>query len=572
MKKHLFILSLVLVLSTILISCNQGEVAKSTPVPTETPVPEDITQSFDKLTALSKEFVDYLVKEEYSSLVEHFDKTMKEVFPEDQVEVAWKGIVKECGDFKKQTGVRTEKTEDYNIVFVTCEFEKSTIELKFVFNKDSQLSGFFCVPYQNPQVIEELTKKAKAFVELLVKEDYEKAVQDFDATMTSALPKDKLEEAWNGAISQYGSFKKQVGTRSEKYQEYDIIFVTCEFEKDPLDVQIVFDSEKKIAGLFFVRPQSKEFEPADYVNSDSFTEKEVQIGEGEWVLPGTLTLPKGKGPFPVILLVHGSGPNDRDETIGPNKPFKDLAWGLASLGIAVLRYEKRTKEHSLKMAAIAGELTVQEETIDDALAGVSLLRDTEAIDKDRIFVLGHSLGGMLIPRIGLQDKDISGFIVLAGAARPLEDLMLEQFNYIFSLDGKIDEKEKEDLEEITEQVEKVKDSDLSSDVSPEELPMGVPPAYWLDLRGYKPAKTAKELEKPLLILQGERDYQVTMEDYKLWQEALKDKENVIFKTYPALNHLFISGEGKSSPDEYSIPGHVSEEVIKDISGWIKKEK
>jgi dienelactone hydrolase len=110
------------------------------------------------------------------------------------------------------------------------------------------------------------------------------------------------------------------------------------------------------------------------------------------------------------VLVHGSGPQDRDETIGPNKPFRDLAWGLASQGIAVLRYEKRTKKHAMKLVLIKNTITVKQETIDDALAAVALLRKTERIDPNRIFVLGHSLGGMLIPRIGARDPDVAHWI------------------------------------------------------------------------------------------------------------------------------------------------------------------
>jgi len=87
--------------------------------------------------------------------------------------------------------------------------------------------------------------------------------------------------------------------------------------------------------------------------------------------------PEGKGPFPAVVLVHGSGPQDRDETIGPNKPFRDLAWGLASQGIAVLRYDKRTKVHGAMMAGAVEQFTVKEETIDDALAAVALLRGTD---------------------------------------------------------------------------------------------------------------------------------------------------------------------------------------------------
>jgi len=270
------------------------------------------------------------------------------------------------------------------------------------------------------------------------------------------------------------------------------------------------------------------------------------------------------------VLVHGSGPHDRDETIGPNKPFRDLAWGLASRGVAVLRYDKRTQVHAAKLVAIQDKVTVNEETVEDAVAAVSLLRTTRKIDAKSIFVLGHSLGGMMIPRIAKHDPEIAGFIFMAGAARPMEDVILEQMSYIFSRDGSISDQEKAMLEDMKGRVAKVKAPGLSPETPSLLLPYGVPASYWLDLRGYDAPKEATSLKQPMLFLQGGRDYQVTMEDFGRWKAALSLRDDVLFRTYPALNHLFIAGEGKSTPQEYERPGHVANEVIGDIADWIKK--
>ena len=418
---------------------------------------------------------------------------------------------------------------------------------------------------------DDLTALAKGFVELLAKEDFPSAVKDFDTTMKKAMPPEKLGEVWESLIAQVGPFQREISVRIEKAGKYDVVFVTCEFERSILDAKVVFNSAKQISGLWFVPSQlSIEYKPPAYAKPDTFKEKEVVVGTGEWAVQGTLTLPVGREPFPAVVLVHGSGPHDRDESIGPNKPFRDLAWGLASQGIAVLRYDKRTKVHAAKLISMKENITVKEETIDDALAAVSVLRAREEIDTNKIFVLGHSLGGMLIPRMGTLDPDIAGFIVMAGAARPLEDVILEQISYIFSLDGTISEDEKRELEEIKQQVARVKDPKLSSAVSSTDLPLGIPAEYWLDLRGYNPPQVAKELKQPMLILQGGRDYQVTTEDFQRWKNSLSSRENVEFKFYPNLNHLFIEGEGKSTPAEYQTPSHVAEIVIDDIADWTKK--
>ncbi len=412
---------------------------------------------------------------------------------------------------------------------------------------------------------------ATDYFELLRQGEYIEAVKNYDSTMTDALPPDKLEEIWSLFMSQAGAFKRQAGVRTEKADEYDVVFISCEFENMNVALKIVFNSDRQIAGMFFVEgedPQSR-YKPPLYANFDTFEERQVIIGSKDWPVPGALTLPKGDGTFPAVIMVHGSGPHDRDETVGPNKPFRDLAHGLASKGIAVLCYDKRTQVHGARMVSFTNDITVKEETIDDALAAVSLLRRETDIDAEKIFVLGHSLGGMLIPRIGIENKNIAGFIILAGLARPLEDVILEQLSYLFSIgDSTLIDGDKE-LEKIKEQVNRVKDSNLSDATPTSDLPLGVPAGYWLDLRGYNPPEMAKQLSQPILILQGERDYQVTMEDFRVWKEALSSKENVAFKSYPNLNHLFIEGKGKSTPDEYQAEGHVAEFVIDDIADWIK---
>jgi len=421
-----------------------------------------------------------------------------------------------------------------------------------------------------PTQSNELENIAKEFVNLLVQENFSAAVKTFDATMSSVMPPKTLQETWTALIKQVGIFKKQISTRKEKYQQYDFVFVTCQFERATLDIKVVFDSNKKVAGLFFVPSQpSYSYPPPPYAKSDSYKETDVVVKSGKWELPGTLTIPNGKGPFPAVILVHGSGPQDRDETIGPNKSFRDLAFGLASSGIAVLRYEKRTKQYAKLLAQMKESITVNEETIEDALSAVTLLRETSSIDRDRIFVLGHSLGGMLIPRIGQKDTQITGFIIMAGTNRPLEDVILEQLKYIFSLDNQIDNDEQKQLDQLKQQVALVKSQNLSKETSSDMLPFGAPASYWLDLRGYDPAKEVASLKAPILILQGQRDYQATMDDYKRWKDTLSSRQDVQFKLYPTLNHLFIAGEGRSEPAEYEKAGYVDKVVIDDISNWIK---
>jgi dienelactone hydrolase len=320
----------------------------------------------------------------------------------------------------------------------------------------------------------------------------------------------------------------------------------CQFEKTALAVMVSFDPENKIAGMN-ITPVTPSAEPSAPPASTRFTEESVTVGAGEWALPGTLSMPVGRVAA-AIVLVHGSGPNDRDETLGPNKPFRDLAWGLAERGIAVLRYEKRTRQHGAKFAAANRNFTVREETTEDAVLAVKLLRSRKAFDPKRIFVLGHSLGGTLAPRIAVEDGALAGIIVLAGATRPLQEVAREQLIYLSSLTP----------------------GALNPEEALQTLLKRAPDSYWKDLDAYQPARVAATLRIPMLILQGERDYQVTQADLEGWRSALRGRSDVTIKSYPTLNHLFMVGEGKATPAEYQQPGKVAEFVLDDIANWIGK--
>ncbi len=426
----------------------------------------------------------------------------------------------------------------------------------------------------DPLTFEELKPLAQTFIDQLARADFATATTRFDATMKSMLTEDKLKEAWQQVTTVAGDFKQQEVIRTMDMAGNMIVILACQFERGVINAQVVFNDQGQISGLNFApaQPADVPYNAPAYVNQSAFHESEVTVGSDEWALPGTLSIPNGTGPFPAVILVHGSGPNDRDETIGPNKVFRDLAWGLSSNGIAVLRYEKRTKAHGKKFTPeIISKLTTKEEVTDDALAAAELLRRDPNVDPKRIFVLGHSLGATLVPRIGRQDPMLAGLIVMAGMARPFEDTILDQFTYLYSLTGALTEQQKASLEILKTQVARVKSPDLAADTPSKDLPLGMSATYLLDLRDYHPPEVAKSLNMPLLVLQGGRDYQVLpIKDFEVWKDTLKDKANVTLKLFPKLNHLFIAGEEKSTPQEYNVEGHVSADVIKEIALWIKK--
>jgi dienelactone hydrolase len=408
--------------------------------------------------------------------------------------------------------------------------------------------------------------KARALVQALSRGDYQAAGKDFDAKMQKAAPAAVLAAIWQDLTGKFGAFKELRGVRATKILGRDAVIVSCHFEREDRDIQVAFNLAGQVAGLHHMPPRKA----PPYARPDAYDETDVVVESGEWKMPGTLTLPRGAGPFPAVVLVHGSGPNDRNETIGPNLPFCDLAWGLATQGVAVLRYDKRTYVHGLRMVLSKAPITLKEETVDDAVAAAALLRQQQAVDAKKVFVLGHSLGAVAGPRIGAADPQLAGLILMAGNTRPLEDVLIEQFSYIYSLKGPLTDDERKKIDELKQQAARVKDPALTPQTPAAQLPLGLPAAYWLDLRDYDPAASAAKLAQPLLILQGGRDYQVTMADFEGWKKALAGRPNVHLKSYPNLNHLFMPGQNKATPEEYmAVANNVAQEVIDDVAVWIK---
>jgi dienelactone hydrolase len=403
---------------------------------------------------------------------------------------------------------------------------------------------------------------AQEVVSELVKGDFDAIESKFSAQVAQALPHGQLATVWGQVTDKAGKLEGCSDASVKTYAQGTAVSMSCKFEKVTLPLVIGVDTDGKIAGLRVLPPAASKvpWDPPPYAAKDAVT-RDVMVGD----LPGTLTLPAGKGPFPAIVLVHGSGPNDRDESIGPNKVFGDLALGLAAHGIATLRYDKRTKAHP---ETLPHDLTVEDEVIKDALVAVDVAAKTPEINPKKVYVLGHSLGGYLAPRIAKEGKGIAGLVIMAGPTRPLQDLFVEQLEYIANIDGTVSKDEQAGIDEAKKAAARITELQKGATGNHGEMLLYVPPSYWKDLGGYDAVAVAAKLKLPMLILQGARDYQVTTVDFAGWQKAFGKRGDVTLKLYPKLYHLFIAGEGPSTPAEYEKPGHVDEEVITDIAKWI----
>lgn len=422
----------------------------------------------------------------------------------------------------------------------------------------------FCAAYPQAQAPTPAAE-GRRYLDMLLTGKYAEFHQNCTLKMREQVTVEVLKAKVAPMLRSFGTVEKIGEPRVQLAPGARVVLIPVTFARMSLNFRITLDDSGKIAGLFFEPiSQTAKYESPPYSKQSAFKERDVMFGLSDWQLPGTVSIPEGKGPFSGVVLVAGSGPADRDETIGPNKPFRDIAEGLASRGIAVLRYDKRTRQHAARVAANK-ELTVKEEVIDDAVEALSFLRKQSGVNSKKVFLLGHSLGGSLAPRIAARDEKVAGLIVAAAAARSIEDVIREQLDYIRSLPGQ-SENARMQIDGIKQSLDQLKKPDPPKDL----LVMGMPAHYLLDLRGYDPAAEAAKLRIPMLVLHGERDYQTTMQDFALWRKALEGRNDVVFRSYPTLNHLFMQGVGKSVPSEYEKEGHVAPEIIDEIVRWVSE--
>ncbi len=390
----------------------------------------------------------------------------------------------------------------------------------------------------------------------------------FAPRLRAVASAETLRVGWEGEIAKIGPVSAVGGAVSEPGEAGLVrvrVPVTC--ERGGLTVVMSVDDAGLLHGLRLGPPAGAAWEPPDYATPKRFTEREVAVGSGPLAVPGTLTVPAGRGPWPGVVLLS-SGPFDRDLTTGPNKPFKDLAWGLASRGVAVARFDKVTGTHP-HVGAEPG-FTMAEEYVPHALAAVRLLREQRTVAAERVFVLGHSGGGKAAPRVAAADASIAGLVSLAGDTLPLPRAAVRVVRYLAELDP--GPAMTAAVEAVIRQAALVESPGLTLSTPAADLLFGWPASYWLDLRTYDPVATAAELAKPMLILQGGRDYQVTAAgDLARWRAGLAHRPDVTIRVHDADDHLFFRGEEPSTPAGYELPQHIDPAVVADIAGWLSAQ-
>ena len=388
--------------------------------------------------------------------------------------------------------------------------------------------------------------------------------------MTKALPAGKLEESWDQVSAAAGVWQERVSVTGEEVDGYYRVRVLDRYENTGVAVYVVYDGAGKIAGLQTTFERMEEAVPP---GDAGYTEHDVTVaGQADLPLDGKLTLPDGAEKPPVVILLQGSGSSDMDEAIFSNRPFADLAHGLAGQGVATLRYNKRFYQYPDAAAALGTSLSLDQEYLEDVSAAIKLMKADSRVDPDRIFVLGHSLGGMLTPKIAFDHPELAGIISMAGTLRPLWELSYDQNQEsAASLRKTLTGDDLKTMEAQLETVERdiVKLRGDFSDLSDDAVLLGIPVGYWRSCKAYAGDNFIHQINLPILVLQGSADFQVYPDkDFTLWEETLAGRERTVLHLYDGLNHLMMESSGARDVSDYQLPGHVDGQVISDIAAFV----
>ena len=306
----------------------------------------------------------------------------------------------------------------------------------------------------------------------------------------------------------------------------------------------------------FVLPSAsmpKAAEPPAGVTERTVTFKQIDGAP----YPAVLCLPKSPSRVPIAVMLQGSGPNDRDETIGPNKPFRDLAWGLAERGIATLRFDKRTFAFP---KAYTG--TLDSESIDDGVDAVKFAQTLPEVDPAQIYVLGHSLGGLAAIYVA-ERIPVAGLVLMATAGRPMDEVIRDQVAELAAGQGEAK------LRETLKQQDSIMAKVRAGTATAEDL-HGQPPAAIRDMIVRDPIAELQKTKVPLLVLKGGKDAQVFQADFDALAAVAATRPHSASKVFPNLTHIFTPTDGPVDVRAIFQPGHVPPEVIDAIAGWINK--
>lgn len=388
----------------------------------------------------------------------------------------------------------------------------------------------------------------------------------FEKSVRPAYSAQSLKAGWNNAVSRSGDFRRVHNSRAYQANGLILVTVTLVMDKEAVDVQFSMNERMELTGCFFQPAWQEPY----YVRKGSYTEVDVKAGIAPFEIECRLTIPLGMAPYPAVILVHGFGQLDMDSTVYGTRIFRDLAHGLAVRGIAVVRFHKRGWA-SPQFLTTNNSYTVKDEAFNDIASVIFMVLGRKDIDPARIYLAGHGLGGWMAPLLARDNPGIAGVVMLAPPARTYTEIIYDRAQSILKMDGSLSHSDINELTNIRRRADIINRSTESESDAGTNRFFGHPVSYWISMNRLDAVSAARAYRGRVLVMYGKRDFETPAKDYAVWTNALKNRQNTVFNIYDNLDHLFIRGYQKSSPEQYKYPGHFDGEALQDIALWIREE-
>lgn len=418
---------------------------------------------------------------------------------------------------------------------------------------------------QDDRTIETPVGGARALVDAMSTGAFEEAVELFNQSYRDRVSAGLLENLWLAFAGVGGGFETVLGSEEGVQGGFDAVDLRLDFRRGEHTLRVLTRDDGTVVGAAV----NDEYADPAYADQDAFETRELTLESGDCSMNAAVTVPAGADPdaVPGVVLVHGNDPlgtADKNLDAGGTQMFRDLAEGLSSAGVAVFRYDRRTNACPGTIESTG--YTLDRVSVTDAVAAAERFRTVEAVDPERVFGVGHSLGAFATPRI-VDRAGLAGGVALASPGRSFSEIVVDQLEYLATV-GEYDSQNVLDQYEVwRDQIERVR----AGDYNPGDSILGYPGAFWDSLSEYGHVETARSIDVPLFYAWGSNDYQVTDEDAALLREELSDRDRTTFRTYDSLNHLFMPVDPPSVQAEYAVRNNVTSTVIEDIAAWVRSD-
>lgn len=383
-----------------------------------------------------------------------------------------------------------------------------------------------------------------------------------DDTMRTAVDEQTLASGWAMMTEQLGVCTGLTAVQADETARAGAAVLA--HERGTSLLSVAYDAQGRISSLFLA-PRAEQPLALERSLPAGAQALPVTLFAGtDHEMTGEVIVPAGAdADTPYIVMAQGSGPSDMDETIGGNKPFRDLAYDLAALGVGSIRHDKITYAHPTRPCE-----TVDQEYLEPVREALDVLR--AQTDAQRVYLLGHSEGGMITPYL-VQACGFDGGICVAGTPLTLWEIALMQNRAVLqALEGPQRGAMMAQLE--AEEAKGRRLPEMSDEEAAGETVLGISAVYLRHMARMDQAQMAKDCGKPFLFLWGERDFQVERTAFEAWQERLGDDPRFTYRTYPGLNHLMMPAGEKDSilnaQAAYLEPKAVDAQVAADIAAWM----